>query len=175
MQGWEKVSFRMWNLIISFRMDWKGQNGKKRFRKHFNNCRKKVLMIYFRKKKSMEREKIRWEKYYKDRISRTWSLSIESTTKKSGIRYDSLMLLPVGIKNLGYWSWYGKGIPIKGRWVFFWMNWPLNFTWWSRERTHQETCQERSVGVRWSCSIYWKRWSGLSKGEWWVIWHCWSE
>ena len=29
-------------------------------------------MIYFRKKKkSMEREKIRWEKYYEDRISRT--------------------------------------------------------------------------------------------------------
>lgn len=59
-------------------------------------------MIYFRKKESMEREKIRQEKYYEDRISRTWSLAIESMTKKFGVRHDSLMLLPVEIKSLGY-------------------------------------------------------------------------
>lgn len=40
-------------------------------KKEIQESQRKVLMIYFRKKESMEREKIRQEKYYEDRISRT--------------------------------------------------------------------------------------------------------
>lgn len=56
-------------------------------------------MIYF-ERKSME-EKIRQEKYYEDRISRTWSLAIKAWPKNSGQTW-LLNVAAIEIKSLGY-------------------------------------------------------------------------